>query len=181
MQRGRQLRFGAFIHVDQLGGGAFLDFLAHGAGKAFQCTLGNTRGASLFFRSATDHDNAGAFIQLANHRVEEIPQGFQFVRALDAGGVEYQAFEFGVVIAAGGVVVRIHAELAGLLLQVSGVGGIGQHSDLRVRRPFKGAQYAIDAGGTIGGTYQNAALDKGRLARLPALQNNRNRQVDCAE
>ena len=97
------MRFGAFIHIDQLGGGAFLDFLAHGAGEAFQGTLGNAHGASLFFRSTTNDDNASAFIQLANHRVEEVPQGFQFVRALDAGGVEYQAFEFGIVIAIGAV------------------------------------------------------------------------------
>ena len=181
MQRGGQLRFRAFIHVHQLGSSAFLDFLAHGAGKTFQCTLGHTHGASLFFRGTADDDHTGTFVQLADHRVEEVPQGFQLVRALDAGGVENQAFELGIVIAIGGVVVCIHAQFAGLLLQVGGVGGVGKNGYLSVRGAFQGAQHAVDASGAVGGTYQNAAFNKGRLARLPALQNNRDRQVDCAK
>ncbi len=175
------MRFCAFVYIHQLGGGAFLDFLAHGAGETFQGTLGYAGSASLFFRGAADDHNAGTFIQLADHRVEEFPQGFQLVRVLDAGSIEYQALELGIVFAVGGVVVRAHAQLAGFLLQLGDVTGVGQYCDLCFRSPFQGRQYGIDTGGTVGGTYQHAALDEGSLARLPALENDRNREVDCAK
>ena len=181
VQRRGQLRLCTFIHIDQLCGCAFLDFLAHRAGETFQSTLGHAGGAGLGFRGAANDHNSGTLFQLADHRVEELPQGFQLVRVLNTGGIKDQTFELGIVIAVGSVVVCINAQLAGFLLQLGSIAVVGQHGNLGFRCPFQGAENAVDSGRTVGGTYQYTALDEGGLARLPTIENDRNGEVDCAK
>ena len=88
--------------VHELDGAAAADLLAEGAGEALERALGDPLGPGALLGGRADHDHAGAGLEAAHERGEELLQGDETGGVGDAGGVEDQGLGARALLERGG-------------------------------------------------------------------------------